>query len=272
MNMQQDSGEPIRSFYAKVKGRASTCSYVVSCKCNPPTKVDYTQLIVKDVLMNGLVDEDIKKEILGMDDLDDLEIESMISRIESKETARNALNRSLTTSAGISAFKKQTALAAAEEKKLKMEVKCGDCSTKIKAYIRGRQGKLVERKWCKECFIKSHRTKNATEKISDKMTDEAASLMKVGSIQISPVHCISPVFTVKNKRKAVILDHHIFLPGSNAWKRSESQPQPMLRLRVFSEPTDYLKFELPPPDTKESFIDCVADTGAQSCLMGTRIF
>ena len=146
MNMQQDSGEPIRSFYAKVKGRASTCSYVVHCKCTPPTKVDYTQLIVKDVLMNGLVDEDIKKEILGMDDLDNLEVEDMISRIESKETARNALNRINTSSAGISAFQKQTSLTAAEEKKLKMEIKCGDCDSKIKAYIRSRQGKLLERK------------------------------------------------------------------------------------------------------------------------------
>ena len=106
--------------------------------------------------MNGLVNEDIKREILGMDDLDNLEVKDMISRIESKETARNASNRSLTTSAGISAFKKQTALTAAEEKKLKMEVKCGDCSAKIKAYIWGRHGKLLERKWCKECFVKSH--------------------------------------------------------------------------------------------------------------------
>ena len=92
--MQQDSGEPIRSFYAKVKGRASTCSNEVPCKCDPSTKVDCTQLIVKGVLLNGLVDEDIKKEILGMDDLDDLDVEEMISRIESKETAHNALNRS----------------------------------------------------------------------------------------------------------------------------------------------------------------------------------
>ena len=27
INMTQDSGEPIRSFHAKVKGRAATCSY-----------------------------------------------------------------------------------------------------------------------------------------------------------------------------------------------------------------------------------------------------
>ena len=120
--------------------------------------------------------------------------------------------------------------------------------------------------WPNQAFVKSHKTKSPIKRIPEKPTEEAASLMKVGSIQSSPVHCISPVFTVKNKRKAVVLDHHIFLPDYNAWKRSDPLPQPMLRLRVYSEPNDYLQFELPPPDIKESFIDCVADTGAQSCL------
>ena len=33
INMQQDAGEPIRSFHAKVKGRAVTCAYNVKCSC-----------------------------------------------------------------------------------------------------------------------------------------------------------------------------------------------------------------------------------------------
>ena len=92
INMTQDSGEPIRSFHAKVKGGAVTCAYTISCKCDPPTEVDYTEYVIKDVILNGLVDEDIKKEVLGMDDLDELSVEKLVSRIEGKETARNALN------------------------------------------------------------------------------------------------------------------------------------------------------------------------------------
>ena len=129
MNMQQDSGESIRSFHAKVKGRAATCSYVVKCSCTPQTNVDYTELVIKDVILNGLADEDIKKEVLGADDLDGLSVEKLVSRVEGKETARNALQKGSITSAGISSFKKQISLTATEEKKLKLEAKCGDYTT-----------------------------------------------------------------------------------------------------------------------------------------------
>ena len=63
LNMQQDSGETIRSFHAKVKGRALTCSYTIKCKCSPATDVDCTELVIKDVILNGIADADIKKEI-----------------------------------------------------------------------------------------------------------------------------------------------------------------------------------------------------------------
>ena len=120
--------------------------------------------MIKDVILNGLVDEDIKKEVLGMDDLDELNVEKLVSRIEGKETARNALNKSHTLSASISAFKKSVDTSPLEEKKLRTEIKCGDCEVKIKAYVRGRQGKLLERKYCRDCFLKSHKSKGQLKK------------------------------------------------------------------------------------------------------------
>ena len=268
MNMQQDSGESIRSFHAKVKGRAATCSYVVKCSCSPPTNVDYTELVIKDVILNGLADEDIKKEVLGADDLDGLTVEKLISRIEGKETARNALQKGQTLSAGISAFKKNNKVTATEEKKLKMEVKCGDCEVKIKAFVKGRQGKLLERKYCRECFLKSHKSKrdsnNKKVEKGDETHEESASVMRIGTVDVQT--------TKKKGRTAICLDHHIFVPGSNIWKRSRSMPQPLVRLCLSTESEDYLQFDLDPPQISESFVNCVADTGAQSCLMGTKVF
>ena len=66
-----------------------------------------------------------------MDDLDCLSVEKLVAKIEAKETARNALNSSYTSSAGISSFRKCEESKAAEEKKLKIEVKCLDCDNKI---------------------------------------------------------------------------------------------------------------------------------------------
>ena len=113
-----------------------------------------------------------------------------------------------------------------------MEVKCLDCETKIRAYVRGRQGKLLERKYCKECYNKSHKNKvekTKSEKES-KPTEEAAPLIKLGGIS---------TFCKKNNRKAICLDHHIFLPYSNHWKRSSSMPQPLIRLSVSVNEMDY---------------------------------
>ena len=66
-----------------------------------------------------MADKDIKKEVLGMDDFDKLNVEILVSCIEGKETARNALNKSHTLLASISAFKKSVDTSALEEKKVK---------------------------------------------------------------------------------------------------------------------------------------------------------
>ena len=156
MNMTQDREEAIRTFHAKVKGRALTCAYKVDCSCDPPSKADYTDCVIKDVLINGLSDEDIKREILGLSDLDKLSVDDTVAKIESKETARNAMSNT-TGAAGISSFKKESANKAAEDKKLETLVKCGDCETKIHAFVRIKGGQIRARKYCKDCFQKNHR-------------------------------------------------------------------------------------------------------------------
>ena len=69
--MNQDQGEPVRSFAAKIKGKAATCAFHVTCSktgCN--TEVDFTDTISKYVLVNGLADKEIKRETLGWANLD----------------------------------------------------------------------------------------------------------------------------------------------------------------------------------------------------------
>ena len=50
--MRQGHGQPIRSFAAKVKGKAEMCAFGI---------VDYTEDIVKYVVIPGIADEEIKK-------------------------------------------------------------------------------------------------------------------------------------------------------------------------------------------------------------------
>ena len=65
---------------------------------NCQVETDFTETIVKDVLINGLNDEEINKEILGWVDVDTKTVEEALSFIEGKEMARHAMN---STYAGI---------------------------------------------------------------------------------------------------------------------------------------------------------------------------
>ena len=102
---RQDHGENIRSFYAKLEGKAATCMYAT--KCPIPTcgaAVEFTDIIVKDLMIAGLVDEDIKKEVLVWAPLDEKDVDATVTLIEAKEMARDALNRPLSHSA-VSSYK-----------------------------------------------------------------------------------------------------------------------------------------------------------------------
>ena len=54
-----------------MKGKAATCSYSIVCSGEGCTQAnDFTDIMVKDVVISGLADEDVKKEVLGWSDLD----------------------------------------------------------------------------------------------------------------------------------------------------------------------------------------------------------
>ena len=62
------------------------CAYNTSVKCTCPAPrdvdVDFTDIIVKDVIVAGLSDEDIKRDVLGWTNLDTSNINDTIKFIE----------------------------------------------------------------------------------------------------------------------------------------------------------------------------------------------
>ena len=292
LNLTQDRGEPIRSFQAKVKGKALTCNYRIRCSCDPPQDVDYTDCVMKDVLLNGLADEDIKKEVLGLQDLDTLSIADTVARIETKETARNAMTVN-NAAAGMSTFRKDRGKQSVEERKLELMVKCGDCDARIHGFVKVRD-QLRERKFCRDCFIKSHRKDRTSRPVKQpgndpaknkpQEPDSASALFELGSLHLETADHRDRIKTSDTvniasmgsprcpDRKAIVLDHHIFIPGSETWRKGRSLPQPTVRLSVSTDEADYRQFGLSRPNTRPSYTDGVADTGAQSCLMGTNVF
>ena len=90
VQMHQERDESFRSFAARVRGKAETCDYTMKCSCS--LDVDFTDVITRDVLIAGIADMDIRREILGTDSILARSTNDVISMVESKEMARNALS------------------------------------------------------------------------------------------------------------------------------------------------------------------------------------
>ena len=89
MQMRQRRDETIRSFAARVRGKADTSAFSANCSCE--LKVNYTDHMIRDTLLNGIADSEIRREILGTADILTTAINDAIALVENKEMARNAI-------------------------------------------------------------------------------------------------------------------------------------------------------------------------------------
>ena len=95
LQLRQERDEPFRAFTARVRGKAETCAFTTICECGK--NVDYTDHVIRDVLLNGISDLDIRREVLGTTNILQTPVNDVM--------ARNALPSS--TLSAVSSFKRQ---------------------------------------------------------------------------------------------------------------------------------------------------------------------
>jgi ribosomal protein L44E len=188
MAMKQEHGQTFREFNAHVRAIAATCAYSVRCPhqcCNTENAVkeavDYTSLVVKDILISGIEDVDIRKDVLSMRDLDAKSDKDIVTFVEEKEIARNALQMS-SNNAGISTYskgQKKIPEKSDTSKKLALRAKCQKCSKEISPYKQYPSGKLNAEPFslCVGCWKKAKPEKKQREKNKEEVppTDSAGS-------------------------------------------------------------------------------------------------
>ena len=87
-SMVQDNDESIRSYLSRLKGAANVCNLTVSCTCQTSSTVSYADQEILHCLVKGLADEDIRRQVLGVVDVMDLD--TTVKFIEAKESGRKA--------------------------------------------------------------------------------------------------------------------------------------------------------------------------------------
>ena len=90
-DMKQDQDEAIRSFAARVKGHANICKFVTDCpSCNTP--VNFTNEILKDVIVKGILDCDIQLDLLS-DHNQNMSLEEILRYVEAKESGKRSATK-----------------------------------------------------------------------------------------------------------------------------------------------------------------------------------
>lgn len=103
LQLRQERNEPFRAFTVRVHGKAETCAFTTKFEC--AKNVDYTDHAIRDVLLNGISDPDIRREVLGTKDVLKTPVNEVMALLENKEMARSALPSS--TLSAVSSFKRQ---------------------------------------------------------------------------------------------------------------------------------------------------------------------
>lgn len=166
---KQEPGQLIREYYANVRATASTCDFTMRCThscCAGKEPVDYTSKVVKDILVAGIADTDIRKDVLGHPNLDSMLDKDIVKFVEEKEMAKNAVSATSRSDVNaMSNYRRQGKDDDGSKKKLTLKGKCATCSEDMNLYIRYRSGKMNKEpfKCCIKCHKETQKTQNANK-------------------------------------------------------------------------------------------------------------
>ena len=184
---KQVAGERFQAFATKVRNLVTDCNYVDPCPHMPPpvagavqalacaivgcVGADYTAAIVKNVLLSGIYDHDVHREVLGTVGVRvrSGSVQHIINLVELKEAARDAASgaRPAAAAASTSSYKKERKDATAKPSPRKSPPPCVDrqprslrcrCGNDFDDYALRRNGGYNPQAYeqCRACYLRSH--------------------------------------------------------------------------------------------------------------------
>ena len=276
--MRQDRDEPVRAFAARLRGQASVCNYKKDCTCN--LIVDFSDIMIRDALIRGLEDEEIRLDILGRPE-QDMSLEKVLQYVEAKESGRRSAGRlqhtasgTTTTAAATSSYKRRSK-DKAQPRDTKPQL-CGHCGKP--GHTSAKQDRIKKcpayNHTCTKCRLLHHH-ESVCRQSQRKQPSQTANTQESPDDATSIFQSLCSVNdTPPMSAHAITLDHHIYNEFCNAWERRASDPQPFISVSVAANPLDAQDLGLPTPTygtTPSASYPAMADTGCQSCLAGTKL-
>ena len=253
MRITQENDEVFRTFAARVRGKAETCDFKVhiECECGKSIRAEYTEEVIRDVLLAGISDIDIRREVLGMEGVHKKTVNDIISLVESCKISRHATS-SAPYIATVSTFKQQKKLGTKQDPDKNKQVPC-PCCNKLFFCFRKRGNSWNQRPYqqCLSCWRAKNKQQNCIQKCESSEDDlvQQSSL----SLQISALNL--------KAKKPIILDKIILSKNELRRVKTKKSSHPRLCVTIKHDSTD-----------KSVNIRGIADSGAQADLWGLRGF
>ena len=299
LEMKQLRDEAFRKFAARVRGKAETCEYYTSFTCQKTTcthvsNVDFTDHIMRDVLLAGIYDADIRREMYGVESILTQSINTVISMVEKKEMARDA--HSAGSASGISSMKQQRKIDQKQQQRSEdvdrtKQAPCPKCKKSYPLYREGKFGwNSKPYNMCRDCFRSQRRPKSSQQNASVSQQEEPANcgiiVANVSTISVNPSSSTRsssnrskstpPVVSHSGKMNAlssanIRMDHHVFSKGE--WRRAKLMDHPTWSTHISVRRKDYSDFSRPCPQIPSNLkVMAKLDTCAMSCLWSRKEF
>ena len=127
-----------------------------TCKCPKHgcnQIIDFTDIILKDFMVTGLADEDIRKELLRWGSLDEKDVNETIGFVKAKEMARDVI-----TQPAVTAFVFSYKSSKKTTQKPSGKITCSICKKSTDKFVWSNKNKrYIECSTCKQCWIKSRK-------------------------------------------------------------------------------------------------------------------
>ncbi len=247
--------------------------------------VNFTEEILRDVLVRGIADQGIQLDLLS-DQRQDMTLEEMIKFIEAKESGKRSASRLLDThsvEAVVSTYrldKCRSALSKSETQRpdtndaKNQAATCRNCGEKghgKNSLWRVRRTECpAYGKKCLGCSRDNHFQQmcRGRKPVSGSTNTDACDQQTEALVEL----CATSAIGHDAAERTLTLDHYLYDNLCNRWLKQSSRPQPFLNLKLSVAKEDYhaLGFRLD-RRVKSVTLPAMADTGCQSCLIGVDV-
>ena len=255
LNLKQQHGESARSYTARLRGKAQTCAFNITCSKDGCEQVtSYTDNIVRYVLLAGLASNDIARDVLGTTDIDNKNLDETLTLIESRERAMRATatETQMPNVAAISSYKKLNPKGGNPSPSPSNEtIMCASCQVSTPKYGKNRWGKVREFKFCTDCF---KRKKNNT------------SMKKDGAAAVfEALESIEPIGVLSDDQNSSPCGNYLY-DKNIGWYVGNSKPQPTITLKASIDHKAYHAIHKIAPVAQPVEMKCISDSGCMSAL------